>query len=140
MSGFFSPDLLGGARLVVLDQEPLVHPRFYALMQRLAGGTLVEASEMKAITFFDTIVSQGPCSTQTLFHELVHVEQFRQLGIPAFTELYVRGFVRCGSYGHIPIEHHAYELERRFTEEPAKTFLVTDEVAAWVRTNAPSRA
>lgn len=33
-----------------------------------------------------------------LFHELVHVEQYRQLGIPRFAELYVCGFLNGGTY------------------------------------------
>ncbi len=33
-----------------------------------------------------------------LFHELVHVEQYRQLGVPRFSELYVRGFLSGGRY------------------------------------------
>jgi hypothetical protein len=37
-----------------------------------------------------------------LFHELVHVEQYRQLGIPRFAELYVRGFLSGGGYGYKP--------------------------------------
>jgi hypothetical protein len=28
-------------------------------------------------------------------HELVHVEQYRQLGIPKFADLYVRGFLNA---------------------------------------------
>jgi hypothetical protein len=140
MAGFFSAELLGAARIVELRQERLVNPRLYAIVQRLAGGALLQASNLKAITFSDTIVSQGPCSTQTLFHELVHVEQFRQLGATAFSELYVRGFAKSGSYEHIPLEEHAYELELRFARDPSNAFPVTDDVAAWVRASVPSRA
>jgi hypothetical protein len=39
------------------------------------------------------------CST-----EPVQVEQYRQLGIPRFSELYVRGFLNGGSYDAIPLE------------------------------------
>jgi len=42
-----------------------------------------------------------------LFHELVHVEQHRQLGIPRFADLYVRGFLSGGSYEAIPLEVNA---------------------------------
>jgi hypothetical protein len=49
-----------------------------------------------------------------LFHELVHVEQYRKLGIPRFSELYVRGFLNGGSYEAIPLEVNAYSLEDRF--------------------------
>lgn len=52
-----------------------------------------------------------------LFHELVHVEQYRQLGIPRFSGLYVRGFLKGGSYEAIPPEGNAYTLEGRFEAE-----------------------
>jgi hypothetical protein len=53
----------------------------------------------------------GDFSNGLLFHELVHVEQYRQLGIPRFSELCVRGFLNGGSYEAIPLEVSAYTLE-----------------------------
>jgi hypothetical protein len=67
-----------------------------------------------------------------LFHELVHVEQYRQLGIPRFAELYVRGFLG-GGYDGIPLEINAYDLDGRFERSPQARFSVADEVGAWVR-------
>src|ERR1039457_2000817 len=43
-----------------------------------------------------------------LFHELVHVEQYRQLRIPRCSELYVDGFLTGVGYDGIPLEVHAY--------------------------------
>jgi hypothetical protein len=40
------------------------------------------------------VVSHQPFNHGLLFHELVHVEQYRQLGIQQFANLYVRGFLR----------------------------------------------
>jgi hypothetical protein len=68
-----------------------------------------------------------------LFHELVHVEQYRQLGIPRFWELYVRGFLSGGGCEGIPLEVGAYELGRRFETGPRQRFSVAEEVARWVR-------
>ena len=56
-----------------------------------------------AVSFVDVIVSNGPISTATLFHELVHVVQYRKLGLSDFAARYVTGFVR-GSYERIPLE------------------------------------
>ena len=53
---------------------------------------------MAAVTFCDVVVSHQPFTYGLLFHELVHVEQYRQLGIPRFAELYVRGFLSGGWY------------------------------------------
>jgi hypothetical protein len=67
------------------------------------------------------------------FHELVHVEQYRQLGVRRFAELYVRGFLDGGGYEGIPVEINAYELGGRFEANPARKFSVQEEVANWVK-------
>ena len=59
----------------------------------------------------------------------MHVEQYRQLGIPRFADLYVRGFLSGGSYEAIPLEVNAYTLEDRFKRERHGGFSVQDEVA-----------
>ena len=78
------------------------------------------------------MVSHEPFSNGLLFHELVHVEQYRQLGIPRFSELYVRGFLSGGSYEAIPLEVNAYTLGGRFEQNPANRFSVADEVGRWI--------
>ena len=87
---------------------------------------------MAAITFCDVVVSHEPFSNGLLFHELVHVEQYRQLGIPRFSELYVSGFLNGCSYEAIPLEVNAYTLGGRFEQNPARQFSVEDEVRRWV--------
>ncbi len=86
---------------------------------------------MAAITFSDVVVSHEPFTSGLLFHELVHVEQYRQLGIPRFSDLYVRGFLNGGSYSAIPLEVNAYALGNRFEKDPAQLFAVSDEVRKW---------
>jgi hypothetical protein len=61
----------------------------------------------------------------------VHVEQYRQLGVARFAELYVRGFLNGGSYEAIPLEVNAFTLEDSFRREPLRTFSVQQEVASW---------
>jgi hypothetical protein len=73
----------------------------------------------------------SPSLMASSFHELVHVEQYRQLGISRFSELYVRGFLNGGSYEAIPLEVHAYTLGGRFEQNPARQFSVSDEVTMW---------
>src|SRR5690349_24230460 len=51
-----------------------------------------------------------------LFHEVVHAEQYRQLGLGRFAELYVRGFLSGGGYDGIPLEVNAYTLGTRFED------------------------
>jgi hypothetical protein len=73
-------------------------PCFLPRSPRTLGfSNLPNQSRMGAITFCHVAVSRQPFYDGLLFHELVHVEQYRQLGIPRFSELYVRGFLKGGS-------------------------------------------
>jgi hypothetical protein len=132
INGFFSPQLLDSTRLLVLQRERVGNPEFYPMLRTLGFKNLPDQANMAAITFSDVVVSHEPFSNGLLFHELVHVEQYRQLGIPRFSELYVRGFLSGGSYEAIPLEVNAYTLERRFERNPAPQFCVADEVRSWV--------
>jgi hypothetical protein len=131
MDGFFSPGLLDGTRLLVLRAERVGNPDFYPMLRSLGFNNLPDQSIMGAITFSDVVVSHEPFSNGLLFHELVHVEQFRQLGIPRFSELYVGGFLNGGSYEAIPLEVNAYTLGGRFESDPHRMFSVEDEVGRW---------
>jgi hypothetical protein len=87
---------------------------------------------MAAITFADCVVSHGPCTDVLLFHELVHVEQYRQLGVPGFADLYLRGYLSGGGCFEIPLERNAYALGEQYEDNPGRKFSVADEVARWV--------
>jgi hypothetical protein len=130
LAGFFLPDVLG-TRLRVLQGERVANPDFYPMLRGLGFKSLPDQSTMAAITFCDVVVSHEPFSDGLLFHELVHVEQYRQLGIPRFSELYVRGFLNGGSYEAIPLEVNAYTLGGRFESDPRRMFLVEDEARRW---------
>src|ERR1700720_2909507 len=131
LAGFFLPEVLDGTRLLVLQGERVANPDFYPMLRSLGFKSLPDQSTMAAITFCVFVVSQEPFSNGLLFHELVHVEQYRQLGIPRFSELYVRGFLDGGSYEAIPLEVNAYTLGGRFESDPRRTFAVEDEVRRW---------
>jgi hypothetical protein len=131
MGGFFSPQLLDSTRLFVLQGERVSNPDFYPMLRSLGFNNLPDQSAMAAITFSDVVVSHEPFTTGLLFHELVHVEQYRQLGILRFAELYVRGFLSGGSYDAIPLEVNAYTLGGRYESDPARQFAVADEVRRW---------
>ena len=132
IGGFFSPQLLEGVRLLVLKGERVGNPDFYPALRNLGFNNLPDQSTMGAITFCDVVVSHEAFSNGLLFHELVHVEQYRQLGIPRFSELYVSGFLSGGSYEAIPLEVNAYTLGGRFEKNPAQQFSVAEEVRRWV--------
>jgi len=133
MAGFFVPQLLDAVRVLVLHGTRVEDPPFYPMLAGMGFSNLPGFSQMAAITFDDVVVSHMPFTAGLLFHELVHVEQYRQLGIPRFSELYVRGFLSGGGYDGIPLEANAYILGRRFEADPRQRFSATDEVARWVR-------
>jgi hypothetical protein len=58
------------------------------MLRDMGFNNLPDQSTMAAITFCDVVVSHESFSDGLLFHELVHVEQYRQLGISRFSELY----------------------------------------------------
>ncbi len=133
MSGFFPQEVLDLTRLIVLDGTRVENPPFYAFLLQIGFTTLPDFTTMAAVTFGDVIVSHQPFTNRLLFHELVHVEQYKQLGIPRFAELYVRGFLNCGGYDGIPLEVNAYLLEDRFESDPLTLFSVENEVGTWIR-------
>lgn len=135
MSGFFPTDLLASTRLLALRKERAADPDFYPMLRKLGFNNLPDQSTMAAITFCDVVVSHGPFSNPTLFHELVHVEQYRQVGIPRFSELYVRGFLSGGSYEAIPLEINAYDLEGQYERAPNRHFSVSERVQTFLRKN-----
>jgi hypothetical protein len=116
----------------VLEGERVANPDFYPMLRAMGFENLPDQSAMAAITFHDVVVSHEPFSPGLLFHELVHVEQYGQLGVPRFAEFYVRGFLNGGSYKGIPLEVNAYTLEDHFRTDPSRGFSVQKEVAKWL--------
>lgn len=128
---FFPPETLAAARVAIVPRIPL--SRILRLARRL-GISAVDADRLLGITYLDTIVvpqhRASPVPLSTLFHELVHVEQARQLGVRGFVERYIRGWLENGRrYDAIPLEQDAYALERRFSAAPGEPFHVGAEVA-----------
>lgn len=119
MAPFFSSGVLEDVRLVS-GGHAIENPSFYPLLRSMGISGLPDFSAMSAITFDNVIVFRVPVTDSILFHELVHVEQYRQLGVQRFAELYVTGFLRDGGYERIPLEacnatrppNHASSLRR----------------------------
>lgn len=129
---FFAREVLDNVRVLVLEGERVPNPEFYPMLRGFGFRNLPDQAAMGAITFCDVVVSHEPFSDGLLFHELVHVEQYRQLGIPRFSELYVHGFLNGGSYEAIPLEVNAYSFEDRFRRDPRRGFSVEAEVTQWL--------
>lgn len=110
--GYFSEELLDATRIVVNE-------------------SLLVTRSVAAITFDNVIAAKQHPWTGLLFHELVHVVQFRQLGVREFSRHYVRGFVSTRSYRRIPLEVCAFSLEDSFLR--GERFDVERAVAEWLQ-------
>jgi hypothetical protein len=136
LSAFFRADLLNSIRLFELEDERVPNPPFYPMLRAMGFDNLPDFALMAAVTFRDVIVSNEPCSEGVLFHELAHAEQYRQLGVGHFAELYVRGFLSGGGYDGIPLEVNAFSLGTRFEDGHEAHFSVETEVSSWIRRGA----
>ena len=131
MSWFFPADTLHRARISAANMR-LKPPKIQRIATRLGMDALVQPGAMAAITFNNVIVHYEPLGLRLLFHELVHVEQYKQMKLEGFAKHYVSGFLRSGKYESIPLEMHAFQLEERFATNPTLGFSVRDEVRRWI--------
>ena len=119
-SRFFPAVDLERIRVLQPGQERVPNPPFYEDLEKLGFTGLPNFTTMAAITFDDVVV----------FHELVHMVQYRLLGIEEFARLYVRGYLQ-GGYDGTPLEVCAYQLDGRFIMGSVG-FDVEAEVKAWI--------
>jgi len=108
---FYSTDLLGRAKVVLVDKCP-VPPLSSVGLSEFADFERMNAS---GITYLDTyFVLRHEAQRESLhFHELVHVVQWQTLGAERFLALYADGLEKHG-YCNSPLEVMAYEHEARF--------------------------
>ena len=81
---FFPAADLERLRVLQPGRERIPNPPFYADLERLGFTGLPDFTTMAAITFDDVVVFHDPITPQLVFHELVHVVQYRLLGIEEF--------------------------------------------------------
>lgn len=130
---FFDPEILDIARI---RSVPVVeNPGFYSDIRDLKPPQLLDFSAAAGITFKDTIliadrfVRTDSQARSVVFHELVHVVQYRALGLRGFISRYVKSwFENDFSYCAIPLEAQAHALQERFERDPGKGFGVMDTV------------
>jgi len=129
---FFPSDVLSQTRVV---RGRANEPAFYSQLRLLGIRNAPAFSEMAGITFQDVIVHVDSLSPTLLFHELVHVVQYKHLGLAGFADRYLRGFLSGGSYEEIPLEKQAFELEGRFAQSPNGVFSVEEDVLNRIHLN-----
>jgi hypothetical protein len=129
-AGYFQQADLERLRVLEPGQERVANPPFYVDLEKLGFEGLPNFSAMAAITFDDVVVFHDPLTPQLIFHELVHVTQYRLLGIEEFARLYVRGYLQ-GGYEGTPLERCAYDLDGRFIMG-GRAFDVEAEIKTWI--------
>lgn len=132
MQPFFSAEILEQTKVLVLKGERIQDPGFYTMARMMGFKDLPSFSDVGAVTFVDVIVSHKDFTLDLLFHELVHVVQYAQLGVKEFGARYVSGFITGGGYEGIPLEKNAFDLEQRFRANPTEAFSVAGEVKLWI--------
>ena len=114
LDGCFAGEDMARVRIVENARLPIPNPPGYGHLRRWTRLDLPDPESVAAITFDHVVLARRPVSSSLLFHEMVHVTQFRLLGVRRFSEQYARGFRETRSYEHIPLEACAFELENRF--------------------------
>lgn len=117
--GYFSGDLLRRVRVAEVARIDLWAP-LGRLGERLAarGGMVAWPAGLALDDLI--VVAAGAPGRETpraslLFHEMVHVVQWRVLGRRGFLRAYVGSWAAAGwAYSGIPLEVMAYELQGRF--------------------------
>ena len=131
---FFSGELLDSTRFKAV---PVIeNPGFYRELEAAGQFIPLDFTVMHGVTFEDTVLlserylGEDELSPGLLFHELVHVVQYRRLGIAEFVTRYIRGWAENGyDYHAIPLERDAYRLQERYERNPEQPFSVSEEVA-----------
>jgi hypothetical protein len=121
---FFMAETLDSLRIVdaSLTRETIPYPPFYERVR--AGGSRggSDAAHMTAIPFIDVAVFSRKPTLRTLFHTLVHVTQFSILGVERVMEGYLGVLNEAGLWMVVPFEEQAYQLDGRYTKNPAEVF------------------
>jgi hypothetical protein len=132
LASFFPADVLTDVRIAAVDS--LENPWFYRVVRRLGIEPPMDMAHAGGIALGDTVVVANYGTTpddwySLIFHEMVHVMQYAELGLDEFVRRYVRGYLTAGmDYFGIPFEQQAYTLQYRFESAPDVPFSVQEEV------------
>ena len=139
LSGFFEKGTLDRTR--IRHVPSIENPPFYKEFEEAGEAFPLDFTVWAAITFGDVILVNGeqvpgPPSHSVVFHEMVHVVQYDELGIHEFARRYVTPFVQSRfNYMSIPLESVAFDLQGRFEERSGNPFYAEEEIRS--RISAP---
>jgi AraC-like DNA-binding protein len=135
LSAHFAEETLAQARVDVVERVP--SPPFLGDLLKQLGfiGKRVHFnfSAAAGITFGECVLIVNPeARIDLLFHEMVHVEQYRMLGMKEFARAYVQGTVDSNFiYEKNPLEAIAFGMTARFTA--GESVKVSAELPGWLR-------
>ena len=122
VAGHFEPETLALARIA--ETREIEEPGFVDRWRREGVPDLLDFRQVAGIVFVDTIVIAtrvphgGSRWLSLLFHELIHVAQWRLLSPQGMIREYVQGWAANGfAYDRIPVEVQAYRLQRAFDRD-----------------------
>jgi len=131
---YFDVELLDSVRLkeVSAVEKPPFFDGLRIKLSFVGMRVAFDFANASGLTFENCVLlNQSPLTMDLIFHEFVHAEQYRQLGVSRFAAAYVRGFAESGFvHEQIPLEQLAISLTGKFVA--AKEFQVREEVSAWL--------
>jgi hypothetical protein len=74
------------------------------------------------------ITGRDDVARRMLFHEVVHVHQYRALGLETFIHEYLSGVIASRVYRDLPLERVAYAAQDRYMLNPQVVFSVDEMV------------
>lgn len=116
MRPFFSDDVLADVRIG--DVSAITESRLTRLTHAIGIG-VVDPRVLRGMALIDTVLIEPGASgdMSLLFHELVHIAQYRKHGLWTFLFRYLRDWLAGGrSYLGIGAEDEAYALQARFDD------------------------
>ena len=135
LAPFFPKEVLDRARIADASQsgESIPYPPFYETVR--AGGARVvpDAAHLTGIAFINVLVFNRAPTLRTIFHNLVHFTQFAVLGEERVLRVYLETLNEASLWMVVPFEEQAYQMDARFTRDPADVFSVEAEIRDWTR-------
>jgi hypothetical protein len=120
LQDYYDTQVLDNVRVATVNR--ISNPPFYSELTE-SGFPILDLSASAGITFIDCVVVRTPFQQHfpswisILFHELVHVVQFKILGPRKVLEVYLQAWEQNGyQYHDVPFEIQAYRLEARFEQ------------------------
>ena len=132
---FFTAELLDQVRIVKLTQtgESIPYPPFYEKLLATGSSIIPDPAHMTGMPFIDVVVFNDEPTPRAIFHMLVHVAQLSLIGPERVLEAYLRILNEQGLWAVVPFEEPAYQLDARYTGNPADCLSVEEEVREWLR-------